>query len=107
MMTRPRTQFSKAQLTQFAAQRLARDADPEFLPHPLRETGETPTYHTINRRIGAGPDHSGQGRARHRVQQGFVATRLAVDSPAGPWVRVPVDREHRFRLIVNAQSSRS
>jgi hypothetical protein len=50
------------------------------------------------------------GEQHVREDLGFIpsfATGCAASARNPGWVRIPVDREHGFRLIVNAQSSRS
>jgi hypothetical protein len=78
-----------------------------------------PTFLQTVRAIGGFLDRA----VRHCAETGadpddFVSVRLYNDmapfhfqieaaSHHAVWVRIPVDREHRFRLIVNINSSRS
>src|SRR5437899_1889741 len=50
MMTRSGRQLAVAHRTQFPAQRLLGDADPEFLPDPLAQIDQPPAHNAINRR---------------------------------------------------------
>ncbi len=81
MMTRAGGQLAVAHGTQFAAQGLLGDADPEFLPDPLAQIDQPPAHDTINRRDRAAFDRRLQRRAMGVVQLRGLAGRLAVDQP--------------------------
>ena len=68
MMTRAGGQLAVAHGTQFPAQGLLGDANPEFLPHPLTQIDQPPTHDAINRRDRAAFDHRLQRRAMGVVQ---------------------------------------
>jgi hypothetical protein len=56
-------QLAVAHRTEFPAQRLLGDADPEFFPDPLAQIDQPPAHDAINRRGRAGFDYRFQRRA--------------------------------------------
>ena len=81
MMTRSGGQLAVAHRTQFPAQCLLGDADPEFLPDPLAQVDQPPAHNAINRRGRAAFDRRPQRRAVCLVQLRRLAGRLAGDQP--------------------------
>jgi len=80
-MTRSGGQLAVAHRTQFPAQCLLGDADPEFLPDPLAQVDQPPAHNAINRRGRAAFDRRPQRRAVCLVQLRRLAGRLAGDQP--------------------------
>ena len=79
MMARSCRQLAIAHPSQFPAQCLPRDADPEFLPDPLAQIHNSPTHDTMHRRDRPVLDHRRQRRAMRVVQAGRLARRLAIN----------------------------
>ena len=81
MVTRSGGQLAVAHGTEFPAQGLLGDADPEFLPDPLAQINQSPAHDAINRRGRAAFDHRFQRRAMCLGQLRWLPGRLAVDQP--------------------------
>ena len=73
-----------AERPQLAAHRGLAERDAELLPYPLREIGQTPAHHLVDRRDRAALDDGGQRLTLGIVKLGRVARRLAVDQPGRP-----------------------
>lgn len=81
MMAWTGRELAKAQSTEFAAQRLLGDDDPELVPQPLAEIDDAPADHAMDGRVWAVLDRSHQGPTVRIGESRWLTGPLAVDQP--------------------------
>ena len=92
-MARASRELAIAHSAQFAAQRLLGDNDTEFLPYPLAEIDDPPSYDPMNCRDRTALDDRSQRGPMSIVQSGRLPRRFSIDQA------VRVSNKTPYRLI--------